>query len=521
MVAPFNPNPDQHHVVLRGAWPRGSSSTGPTLLERKDEDFIAALLEELQSANPAQTVAAQRPVAPSNGKALRLFQPVHRVFNLALVEAHCDTFGAPRLDPQKIDSAGIVVRRLALDHSTGDAKRDNAGRTIFEGWLADHSRVTGWRELLPGAKADADPDPARRPPPRLTMDSRFDFELLGGPPRVAEVHNSIFVAPPASAENTGRTVLYGVIPVTSTSRGGAIQGGPEPPMSEWREHLSILIKAGPSRQLDLPASGNFAPSDLQTYSGGHFMTLFRQLCQEFRLFDVERSNNARSVITELNYLAITLPDDTMRPLGTYLESVARILRDEDSAAPAVPRPKLWPQLTLPHADRIHALLRATATDVLGAMIAPAAGRFDEPRRLYAVRAFVRVKCESGCPPKIVWSDYSEPFEIAPWFEPGPVAPAHVALPDPFDREFLKKARPGVAFSVPASLARFLNQNAKDMVAGNAQNVGGPAIDWICGFNIPIITICAFIVLSIFLSLFDLIFRWLLLVKICIPFPRKK
>ena len=292
-------------------------------------------------------------------------------------------------------------------------------------------------------------------------------------------------------------------------------------MSEWQEHLSLLLKAGSERQLELPAAGTFQVADLRTYAAGHFITLFRQLAQEFRIFDAERGANARQVIAELNLLSISLADDTTRPVGTYLESVARVLRDEDAAAPSVPRPKKWPAVGSEHAARIHRLLRATAADVLGSMLAPAAGRYDEARRLYAVRAFVRVKCESGCPPRIVWSDYSEPFEIAPWFEPGPIAPAHVPLPDPFDREFLKKARPGVAFSVPGNLARFLTQKPKDMLEGNAGSGGGLTLDWICGFNIPIITICAFIVLSIFLSLFDLIFRWLLFVKICIPFPRKK
>ena len=33
-----------------------------------------------------------------------------------------------------------------------------------------------------------------------------------------------------------------------------------------------------------------------------------------------------------------------------------------------------------------------------------------------------------------------------------------------------------------------------------------------------ITICAFIVLNIFLGLFDLIFRWMMFIKICIPIP---
>jgi hypothetical protein len=43
---------------------------------------------------------------------------------------------------------------------------------------------------------------------------------------------------------------------------------------------------------------------------------------------------------------------------------------------------------------------------------------------------------------------------------------------------------------------------------------------ICGFSIPIITICAFIVLQIFLVLFQLLFWWLPFIRICIPFPKR-
>jgi hypothetical protein len=48
--------------------------------------------------------------------------------------------------------------------------------------------------------------------------------------------------------------------------------------------------------------------------------------------------------------------------------------------------------------------------------------------------------------------------------------------------------------------------------------GGLSLDWICGFNIPLITICAFFVLNIFLSLLNIVFFWLPIIKICIPFP---
>ena len=59
-----------------------------------------------------------------------------------------------------------------------------------------------------------------------------------------------------------------------------------------------------------------------------------------------------------------------------------------------------------------------------------------------------------------------------------------------------------------------------IVEGKKPPDGGITIGWICSFSLPAITICAFIVLSIFLGLLNLIFSWLAFIKICIPYPKK-
>ncbi|HEX7677348.1 MAG TPA: hypothetical protein VF713_04445, partial [Thermoanaerobaculia bacterium] len=56
-------------------------------------------------------------------------------------------------------------------------------------------------------------------------------------------------------------------------------------------------------------------------------------------------------------------------------------------------------------------------------------------------------------------------------------------------------------------------------SGSGPSGGGPQLNWICGFNIPIITICAFFILNVFLSLLNIVFFWLPFVKTCIPFPQ--
>ena len=111
--------------------------------------------------------------------------------------------------------------------------------------------------------------------------------------------------------------------------------------------------------------------------------------------------------------------------------------------------------------------------------------------------------------------------LAAWYAPSDAPPAVIPLPDVLDRNALKSLKPNVAFAVPKKLMDVLQGDPKDLMEGKGGGSSGVALDWICSFSLPIITLCAFIVLNIFLQLFDLIFRWLLFIKICIPIPRRR
>jgi hypothetical protein len=521
----------EHPVELHGAWNVGAPPP-PALVERSDEDFLAAMLSDLQGARPEEAVTVHRPTV-ANG-ALRLYQPVHRVFNLVLLEAHCATLMNPRLDPRKIESAGFVVRRVA---------RDSQGRNVHQAWCAEKGRVAGWRNL-DDATRDLDPDPARRTLPRLTADRDFDARLRGPADALAEDVTSLFVAPSEVAAATGRTLLYGVVPTTSSSRAGRPAKGPEPSASEWEAHLSLLLKSSGSLRPLWPAGtdaerrATLQRADLTDFAARseteaavspvnpgamRFILLVRQLAQEFSLLRPVNVQTRDALVSALNQLALPLVDGSNRAAGDYLAAAARFYFEEtEQTSSTLPRPQSWPAVSSQAAGRLLGLLRQIAGEVELSVLAPqnSAGRFDEPGARYVVRAFIRVKRPCNCPPRLVWSAPSDEFTIVPWFESGPVAPVQVALPDPFDKDFLKAARPGVAFNVPRKLANAMNQDPKKLLEGKP-GTGDLALDWICGFNIPIITICAFFVLNIFLSLLNIIFWWLPFVKICIPFPRKK
>jgi len=180
-------------------------------------------------------------------------------------------------------------------------------------------------------------------------------------------------------------------------------------------------------------------------------------------------------------------------------------------------PASWPALAADQAVQLAGALHDAMRARFGTLKGKA-GRFEEPAARYQLRAFVRLKPEGPCPARIVWSDPSDPFVIAAWYEGAGAPPVQIPLPDPSDKGLLQALKPNVAFVVPPSLQSLLSGSTKDLLAGDGSSKS-LGLTWICAFNIPIITICAFLVLNIFLSLFNIVFGWLFAMKICVPFPK--
>jgi hypothetical protein len=200
-----------------------------------------------------------------------------------------------------------------------------------------------------------------------------------------------------------------------------------------------------------------------------------------------------------------------------------MLRRDDTTTQLV-MPPVWPTFSADLAQRFaNEALRTARIRFEAARTAnvlPTTARFDTPGTRYRLRAFIRVQQPDACPPRLVWAAPSAPYTLAPWFDPGDATPAVIALPSLAD---FKKLKPNVSFAVPPSLQAFLQGNDAEKLLKGDGGKGGPAlgVQWICSFSLPIITLCAFIVLNIFLSLFNLIFGWMAFIKICLPIPVPK
>ncbi len=519
------------------------SGDAPVIVERTDQDFLGAVLKQLGD----QPTGLQTDVMPKAGrpdKPWKLYQPMHRTFYIVLVEVVCDTFMHVRLDPKKIDSAGLVIRRL--DDLTGGT----------EAWMHRGKRVRGWIPIT-SPEFLRDPDPARRPPRLRSGNRAIDAKLqslTGDGEQDEEPVTSLFVAPPELCETLNRTLLYGLVPVVSSEMSEAAPQVPPYDDSDIVSHLPVYLHAG-SEYTGASWSGkrftfaSAAPDVLNAAIEAdpsqidmlQFMTMLRQLTLEFDAFG--DSTLSATLFDALNAVTLAFPTYTtfdftsftpsfservltaftFQNAGEFLKHAASVLvqgTDADSATPpAITMPATWPAITSAQQTSFVNAIR----DVMARQAARAAQsetRFQDPSRQYSARAFVRVKCPDGCPPKIFWSDPTDYFQVAAWYEDNGLPPAQIALPD---LGALKNLKPTVAFKVPKPLFDFLQANTmKDLTAGKGSaGGGGIELDWICSFSLPSITICAFICLNIFLSLFDLIFHWMFFIKICIPFPKRK
>jgi len=512
-----------HHPVIVGA-PRSLSRNGqPWLLQRSDDDFIPATLEDLRSSDGEGRLRTLRASATDARGTLKLFQPIQRQFHLAVVEAWCDTPGEPRLAPAKVQAAGMVLRRI------GDGGRP-------EGWMRSKGRIRGWIPLARVGGTDADPAAARRTDRSFSGVPDIDRQLAGflrenADSLLEEDVLPLFVAPPDVCADAGRTLYYGNVRTTSgeISEADAVfsvaDGVDFGPRSQaFRDHL---VQALRGEAMDLPkvgetvAAGWLAESeepDADT-TLARFVLLLRQLASEFDAFAAPDTPVLKVLQGVQLPLKLGAGETVQRTVAadSFLLRANRIVLGKESISDAPEMPERWPALGADQAGRLADALHAAMVARFAAMKGKS-GRFDDPLARYQLRAFVRLKPEGACPARIIWSAPSDPFVIAPWYEGAGAPPVQIPLPDPGDKGMLQALKPNVAFVVPPSLQSMLSGAAKDLLDGKGSS-NGLGLTWICGFNIPIITICAFLVLNIFLSLFNIVFGWMFFMKICLPFPK--
>ncbi|MGB8169820.1 MAG: hypothetical protein WCF18_20125 [Chthoniobacteraceae bacterium] len=495
----------KHPVILRGYHAAANDKIAqPLLVKRTDQEFVPGVLDGLRRKLTPEQLGKPAAAEDFLGGNLRLYQPVHRTFNLVLLEAVCERPGFPRLDPRDIVSAGFVVRRV------------NGAEE--QGWLLRDDHVIGWNAPV---DAKLDPDPRQRRPrlnagnPHINGKLARLHEALEPP---AERVAPLFLAPPDVCTEAGRTLIYGLVPVSSSERSeepAPVEVDPEivtastPP---FLRDLNYDVRSKLGSEIAITGLENrFAANPPDPLVD--FIQDLRLIHFGWRAFD---SPEGALIATLLHEIKLQF-GDAQRPLDDYLrELVNRLVLRTDGRTDPIPVPDVWPAPDATLAGKI----RAAAQNSLQARLregVPNEQRFAERNALYRIHAFIRVRCADGCPPVLQWSSPSAVFSIAPWWANG-AKPLHtIELPD-FDKDTIKNIKPNVAFKLPPRLAEMLKQSPKTFLDGKA-TLPGIGLGWVCSLSIPIITLCAFIVLFIFLVLLHIAFQWLFYIKICLPFPK--
>lgn len=495
-----------------------SAATAPTLLAFSGPDFVDRFLADLAQSDWMARLDARR-ARPQEDGTLRLDQPVHRAFHLAVVDARCLAAGFPRLDPLKIESAGLVIRREAP-----------AG---VLGWQSDAGGPLGWASVPSGAletRTAYEPDPERR---RAKLEGG-NAALLAKLDRLAGDHGWIgeetfplFKIPDDLAKRIGRTLLFGYVPLAA--RPSAPREAPPPPFSadDVAARVPPLLRADRAEELAaaglaLPPAGAVItrgearrPSETTARGRGvrALVGALTWLAQETGAFTGE--TYAAPLVAELSALAA--PGAGQPSLYAWMKAANEILlQGSDPDTDSLTTPDDWATVDAARFGRIVRAAHGAMTARWG-RLAPAEARYPAGRRRYHLRCFARLDDRRGCPPRAIWSPPSETFRIRPWYESGDAPPVQVDLP-PLTQASLRDIKPNVAFKVPPEIQQFMDRmNLQDLMDGKSTKTS-VRFGMICGFSIPIITICAFIVLQIFLALFHILFWWLPFIRICIPFP---
>lgn len=173
---------------------------------------------------------------------------------------------------------------------------------------------------------------------------------------------------------------------------------------------------------------------------------------------------------------------------------------------------------------LQGLLSDSLFDLLAAAIASATPRDpadgEDREAIYVVRCvYERPRCAGFEPPTI--SRPSRPFALASFFDPdAPVRPVNIRLPGDTGigglRKFAKSVKVIMSNKLRQQMARVTQTDPIDVAEGNVGEEPTFDLGMACTMSIPIITICALILLMIVVQILNIVFWWLPYFKICLP-----
>lgn len=519
-----------HAPRLHHSWFAGSDE-GVTLHRYFDDQFVPRFVQEAVSGRLTSTRAQDWYNSDRFGyrdlPTLRL--PMHQTFYMVCCEVSCDNPHLPAFDPQRVRSAGFVIRRRS---ATGEQQR----------WMLQEGQALGWQA---GVIADQEPDDYRRFLNRKLLTAQYPEPGYSGE-ETYPLHPLLVRDKNQGGNPRSHTLLWGYLPLGGNYR-----------VNNRTNHRSVQISAEATQalagELRWPF-GERAPhawikQDNRPAFQGHataaLYDLLEVLLLRYRVFDHDDSDNAelRRQLTEIHFYPYLVPhalepfdpyaapssvdrgesllawiENSRDALLVWLSNISISSGTLESALASIPLPIVHNGVTSNRNDDLYLTAQQAAAlrDTLllrggRAQLAmeddlamPRFGQSEDDR--FFIVPFVRWEDECGCE-RIHWSQQNSlDFRVVSPFDPEAQRPRAVILPglDDIKRGVAK----GVTLMAPKSLANLLRKIKPNMDMG-ADGPGNPSgLCWNFSLSIPVITICAFILLMIVMNLLNIIFRWL-------------
>jgi hypothetical protein len=458
----------------------------PAILEYATDDFIPAFLADLAAARGgAPAVLRGREVALGGATTPKLFQPLHGRFYLVVAALACRHPGFP----------DRCVRR-ACEETVFLVQRRRVNGAEF-GWIAEGPSA-GWQPASPGN----------------LVEGEERIPLLPTPPGV-----------------DGRALWFAYLPVASRETFtpvAALDPNPETPPDERHEDFALAVIRPLS---DLLATGTAPAAEVSFF-----------LLHDLARFLEAQSRDVYRRLTGVPGVALTPPQHA---LVSYLEGIdvgGRTLAHWiGRAATSDYLRQYTPGLALPFEVNLRTAsgLDPAALEVrvfAAGVLDPLSGTTPDaaPQRVgkFAPRDAARPEDETyvlrcvyerpRCAPVQRWiSRPVGPYRLAEVMDPdAPARPVRISLPADVSIAGLRKFQKGVGFAMSRALRNKIagiGGREKDLLDGKKPGADGSFdLGHVCSFALPIITLCAFILLLVIAVLLNLVFWWLPFLKICFP-----
>lgn len=464
---------------------------------------------------------------------LKLFQPAHQRFYLVGATLACQQRGLPdkTVDSKQDEAVTFVVRRLVSTREDGTLQPTNPATYDEYGWDG-----AAWVKIDTSDQVDAREE--RRPLfPMVFGENGHRRRLLAGliPTAQREAYEA---APRANAPAPSDDDLAD--DPLADPRLGQFDAGVKEALRNLRTAL-----VGPGDLADAQARDilAFALLDLGDFLNQHLTPIWtaveagspsgltgnpRTVYNALDAFIGSSSLRWRTALVDVHTNRTALLDgqrDADSPLSLQLDDLTPTQMRVGIDALVGTAPPEGTEETNAFVVAVQNLL--AATDAPGRDSFPGAPPdVDVGTGAGAVYVIRCVYDRPQCHPfrKPVVSPPTQAFRLASFFDPdAPARPVRITMPVDTSLSGLRKFPKNVSILLSDELRKQMDR-VKGISALEEGDVGEEpewTLGMICSLSIPIITICALILLMIIVQLLNIVFWWLPFFKICFPIPLKK